>query len=75
MLESLFIKAASLDSNFIKIKAPTQFSFREFCGIFKNTYFEEHLPTAVFDSFRKNACNQKTKLLDLLLMLVIPLGN
>ena len=57
-LESLFIKDAGLASNFIKIETPTQFSFYEYCGIFKNTYFEEHLPTAAFDSFRKNACNQ-----------------
>ena len=58
VLKSLFIKAAGLASIFIKIETPTQFSFCEFCGIFKNTYFEEHLPTAAFDYFRKNACNQ-----------------
>ena len=58
VLESLFIKAAGLASNFIKIETPTQFSFCEYCGIFKNTYFEEHLPTAAFDSFGKNTCNQ-----------------
>ena len=27
-------------------KTPTQVFFCEYCGIFKNTYFEEHLPTA-----------------------------
>ena len=57
VLESLFIKAARLASNFIEIKTPTQLSFRQYCGIFKNTYFEEHLPTAAFDSFRKNTYN------------------
>ena len=61
-LESLFIKDAGLNSNFIQIETPVQFSFCEYCGIFKNTYFEEHLPTAAFDSFRKNACNQKCRL-------------
>ena len=74
MLESLFIKAAGLDSNFIEIETPTQFSFREFCGIFKNTYFEEHRPTAAFDFLEKTLVT-KTKLLDLLLMLVIALAN
>ena len=58
VLEFLFIKAAGLASNFIKIETRTQLSFCEYCRIFKNTYFEEHLPTAVFGSFKKNACNQ-----------------
>ena len=61
-LESLFIKDAGLTSNFIQIETPVQFSFCEYCGIFKNTYFEEHLPMAAFDSFRKNACNQECRL-------------
>ena len=46
MLESLSIKAAGLAVNFIKIEIPTELSFCEYYEIFKNTYFEEHLPTA-----------------------------
>ena len=55
VLESLFIKAAGLANNLIKIETPTQLSFCEYCVIFKSNYFEVHLPTAGFDSFRKNA--------------------
>ena len=72
--ESLFFKAAGLASNFIKFDTPTQFSFCGFCGIFKNTYFEEHLPTATLAPLEKTLVI-KTKLLDLLLMLVVALAN
>ena len=33
--------------NFYEKETPTQFFSSEYCEIFKNTYFEEHLPTAV----------------------------
>ena len=42
MLESLFNKVADL-------KAPPQVFSCEYCEIFKNTYFEEHLRTAASD--------------------------
>ena len=58
VLESLFIKVAGLACKFIKIQTSTQFSFCEYCKTFKNTYFEELLPAAAFDSFRKNTYNQ-----------------
>ena len=46
MLEFLFNKVAGLQGcKFIK-KTPTQVFSREYCEIFKNTYFEEHLRTA-----------------------------
>ena len=47
MLESLFNKVAGLQvCNFIKGDSTTDF-FCEYYKIFKNTYFEEHLGTAV----------------------------
>ena len=34
-----------------KKQTPTQVFTSEYCKIFKNTYFEEHLLTAAFDFF------------------------
>ena len=42
VLESFF-------DNFIKKGTPTQIFSCEYCEIFKNTFFEEHLRTAAFD--------------------------
>ena len=52
MLESLFNKVAGLQvCNFIKKETLAQVFSCEFCEIFKNTYFEEHLQTAASNSF------------------------
>ena len=48
-------------SNFIKKETPTQVFSCEFYQNFKNTYFEEHLPTAAFYSQVVNK-NGSTKL-------------
>ena len=69
VLESFFIKAGGMASNFIEIETPTQFSFCEYCGIFKNIC-QRLLLTPL-----EKTLVIKTKLLDLLLMLVIALAN
>ena len=47
MLEALFSKVASPKAyNFNKKETPTQVFTCEYCEIFKNTYFEEHLQMA-----------------------------
>ena len=52
MLDSLFNKVAGLNVaglkiwNFIKKRLKTQVFSYEYCEIFKNNYFEEHLRTA-----------------------------
>ena len=46
VLESLFILQAYRPITLLK-GTPTQVFFCEYCGIFKTTYFEEHLWTAV----------------------------
>ena len=43
MLESLFNK--------VKKETPAQLLSYEYCEIFMNTYFEEHLRTAVLSTF------------------------
>ena len=55
MLESLCNKVAGLQaSSFIK-KIPQHGSFlQKYCKVSKNTYFEEHLPTAVSNLFGVN---------------------
>ena len=51
MLEPRFIKVPGLHaSKLIKKETPTQVFPCEYCEIFKFTYFEEHLGTAVFVS-------------------------
>ena len=46
VLETLFNKAAAFQAcNFIRKKLRHRFSC-DYCEIFKNTYFEEHLRTA-----------------------------
>ena len=45
MLESLFNKVAANQVCHFTKKTPTQMFSCEICEIFKNTYFEEHLPT------------------------------
>ena len=48
MLQCLFNKVKGLQArNFIKKETPAQVISCEYCEIFKNTYFEEHLQTAV----------------------------
>ena len=48
--KKLFLKisqfAGMKDCNFIKKENPTQVVSSEYCEIFTNTYFEEHLETA-----------------------------
>ena len=52
MLGSLFNKVAGLKAcNFIK-ETPTQVVFCEYCEIFKNTYFEEHLQMAASEPIK-----------------------
>ena len=63
VLESLFNKIADQACNFIK-KIPKQLFFWEYCEIFKNTYFGEHLQTVAFvhwfcDIFRGNQRQQE----------------
>ena len=51
VLESLFNKAFIKIKLFIKIKqTPIQVFSREYCEIFKNTYFEEHTRTTASGS-------------------------
>ena len=48
MLQCLFNKVKGLQArNFIKKETPAQVISCEYCEIFKNTYFEENLQTAV----------------------------
>ena len=48
MLQCLFNKVKGLQArNFIKKETPAQVISCEYCEVFKNTYFEEHLQTAV----------------------------
>ena len=42
-----FLKFLSKTCNFIKKEIPKQVFSCEYCEIFKNTYFEEHLRTVV----------------------------
>ena len=42
----LFVKIAGLGCNFISKEIPAQGYFYEFCKIFKNVFFEEHLRMA-----------------------------
>ena len=56
-MESLFNKVAGLKAcNFIKKDTSTQLFSCEYCEIFKNTSFEEHLWTSVsyFDKLQVN---------------------
>ena len=47
MKKCLFKKAAALRPTTIKKETPTQVFSYEYCEIFKNTYFEEHLRATV----------------------------
>ena len=52
VLGSLFNKVAGLKAcNFIE-ETPTQVVFCEYCEIFKNTYFEEHLQMAASEPLK-----------------------
>ena len=47
VLESLFNKAVGFQAcNFIRKETPTQVFSCEYCEVFKNTSFEEHLQMA-----------------------------
>ena len=55
MLESLLNKVAGLKPyNFIKKETLTQVFFYEFCKIFRNSYFAEHVQTPA----SKNHCER-----------------
>ena len=45
VLESLFNKAGGLRCANYQIETPTQVFSCDYCKVFKNTYFEEHLQT------------------------------
>ena len=49
MLDSLFSNVTDLKAcNFIKKENPTPVFSCEYCDIFKNSYFEQHLETAAY---------------------------
>ena len=51
MLDSLLNKAAILQAfNFIITETLTHVFSRKYCKIFRNIYFEGHLPTGAFES-------------------------
>ena len=52
VMEYLFTKVPGLKAcDLIKNKTPTQVFFCEYCEIFKNIHFEEHLRTAASERF------------------------
>ena len=59
VLESLLNKVAELQAcNVIKKTTPTQVFSCEYCEVFKNSFFIEHLRWLVLQVLYKNSCSQ-----------------
>ena len=67
-IKKLFLKTSC---NLILKNIPTQVFFYEYCEIFKNTYFEEHLRTAASEHFQPCSSIGRSRFFTTLFVIVI----